>query len=544
MQPASKRTDRVVRINALLYAIFWVGCGVAVALGAIDRTYQFAGVAATYCIGAGWLLLAWYNYRADKLSANRWLIVLVAYHLLSAAYVLWVTGSSSPVIYSWALLVAASGMYFGIAGGILSAVSMVLVLVIETGFSVTTDDVFTCATILFIGAAATYVIRQTQRDQAELDQSHQQASMSRDRTTTLINNLTDAVLSTDQNGIIVLYNAAALNLLDTNTDLIGKDIDEVLQLRDANDQPVLLADELYDTKIASTRDDLVTLISGEPARLEIAYSPIRSNYDEETEATDQDDVGGFMIIIRDVTTAKSLEEERDEFISVVSHELRTPITIAEGTISNAQVMLSHKNMSQQKISSAIDMAHDQVVFLARMVNDLSTLSRAERGVADETEIIDVNELVKEVYTEHKGEAADKGLGFDLHIPPKLGEIKASRLYLKELLQNFVTNAIKYTQSGSVSIDVRKTEDSLIEFAVSDTGIGISQADQKRIFEKFYRAEDYRTRESNGTGLGLYVAGKLARKLDTTINIKSRLNYGSRFSIKLQLLDQTDTERQS
>jgi signal transduction histidine kinase len=168
-----------------------------------------------------------------------------------------------------------------------------------------------------------------------------------------------------------------------------------------------------------------------------------------------------------------------------------------------------------------------------MVNDLSTLSRAERGVGDAAEDIDVAELVHGLYNEYQPQAEAKDLALDLHMPHTVGSVHASPLYLKELLQNFITNAIKYTREGSVTIDVKVRKDSVL-FTVTDTGIGISKADQKRIFDKFYRAEDYRTRETSGTGLGLYVAVKLAKKLGTKISMKSRLNHGSAFSVALPI----------
>ena len=108
---------------------------------------------------------------------------------------------------------------------------------------------------------------------------------------------------------------------------------------------------------------------------------------------------------------------------------------------------------------------------------------------------------------------------------------ASRLYLEELLQNFITNAIKYTTQGSVTIIARSSAGKVM-FSVKDTGIGISRSDQNKVFNKFYRSEDYRIRETGGTGLGLYVSTKLARKLHTTIELKSRLNHGSTFSFTL------------
>jgi two-component system phosphate regulon sensor histidine kinase PhoR len=166
-----------------------------------------------------------------------------------------------------------------------------------------------------------------------------------------------------------------------------------------------------------------------------------------------------------------------------------------------------------------------------MVNDLSTLSRAERGVADTPEPINVRELLESLYNEYAPQAQKKKLHFNLDTTGRLGTVTTSRLYLHELLQNFITNSIKYTKTGSITLHAERTGKNIV-FEVRDTGIGISKSDQAKIFDKFYRSEDYRTRETGGTGLGLYVAAKLARKLNTSIEVKSRLNHGSTFSITL------------
>ena len=114
---------------------------------------------------------------------------------------------------------------------------------------------------------------------------------------------------------------------------------------------------------------------------------------------------------------------------------------------------------------------------------------------------------------------------------RVGKAFTSRLYLEEVLQNFITNAIKYTKEGTVTIQVKRTKEG-VYFAVKDTGIGISKSDLKHISEKFWRSEDYRTRETSGTGLGLYVVQKLAKKLHIKVDIDSRLNHGSTFSFTL------------
>jgi PAS domain S-box-containing protein len=344
---------------------------------------------------------------------------------------------------------------------------------------------------------------------------------------TIVNNLADAVFSIDMKGKIRLFNAAGLNLLDTNASIEGKSLNAVFMLEDESGKAVDLFDEVKKTHAVTVNDSLRMRNGEDIMRLELTYAPIRSSYSSaDPSGTSQ----GYILIARDVTRIKSLEEERDEFISVVSHELRTPVTVAEGEISNAQLMLE-RDMNPASLRRNLEEAHQQVIYLAKMVNDLSTLSRAERGVAAELELIDVKQFIHDLYNEYLPEAQKAGLHFNLSLSPRVGKIKASRLYLHELLQNFITNSIKYTREGSITLHVY-VSDKRVEFAVSDTGIGISKSDQAKVFNKFYRSEDYRTRETTGTGLGLYVTRKLAKKMDTTIKLKSRLNHGSTFSFSL------------
>lgn len=345
-----------------------------------------------------------------------------------------------------------------------------------------------------------------------------------ERLHTLINAVADAIIYTDHHGKIVLYNSATLNLIDTNVSLTGTLIDTILPLKTETNKavpPTTLA-----TGARIERDDLVYVYdeeTGDRININVVVTPMKANYGSRG--------NGVIYILRDITKAKSLDEERDEFISVVSHELRTPVAVAEGTVSNAQLMLE-RGMSNDRLKEALNQAHTQIVYLASMVNDLSTLSRAERGVADNPEDINVEDLLHELYTEYEPQAQVRSLALNLDAGPKLGVLFLSKLYLAEMLQNFITNAIKYSQKGSITISARRDGDS-VTFAVKDTGIGISTSDQKKIFQKFYRSEDYRTRETNGTGLGLYVTKKLADKLNTHVEVKSRLNHGSTFSFTVK-----------
>ena len=216
---------------------------------------------------------------------------------------------------------------------------------------------------------------------------------------------------------------------------------------------------------------------------------------------------------------------------MVSHELRTPLTAAEGALSNIQLMLHRRDMPQHTLKDHLDAAHEQVVFLAKMVNDLSTLAQAERGAADMPELLNVRALMDDLYHQYHPQATNRQLTLTLETSPRLGHVVASSLYVRELIQNLLSNALKYTKEGEIHLSARKKGNRII-IAVRDTGIGISKSDQAHILERFWRSEDYRTRETGGTGLGLYIAAKLARKLGTRIEFTSQLNHGSTFFFAL------------
>ena len=343
------------------------------------------------------------------------------------------------------------------------------------------------------------------------------------RLTSLVNSMADAVIAVDEQAKVVLYNGAALNLLDVNTIEPGSSIDSLFKPLDIHDRPRDVVALFKGIKVPiASRDLRLRSSDGSFINLYLSIAPVHSGYG----ATGQH---GYVLLLRDITREKSLEEERDEFISVVSHELRTPIAIAEGNIGNAQ-FVAGKSGDITTIKQALKEAHTQVLFLADIINDLSTLSRAERGkLKVEPEAINVHDLVLELADNYRPETAAKGLNLKTTLDPQLELLRSSKLYVREILQNFITNAIKYTAKGEIMIFASANPGG-VRFAVQDSGIGISKGDQERVYDKFFRSEDYRTREVNGTGLGLYVTMKLARLVNAEISLKSELNKGSTFTV--------------
>lgn len=533
----------IIRYAGLIIPIILISYGTLIAFEYVDSR-NFAGVNALIVIAALWLTVGLYQFFSPGKTKQVIALRLTLYHLLSATYLLFVTGFTTPFAAAWIVFLIVAGTYFSVTGIWMSlaifavAIGFDAWLWYDVSESIILHNAVVFIAILFSGLVAMSIARSQEVDRNELDRSRAQESLQRERVMTIMNSLTDAVLSTDRTGVVRLYNAATLNLLDTNDNLEGHHIDEVLPLVAGDSAPVHASDILKNSKTITAREDLNYVFDdGEQIRLELIISPVRNTYRDDAPNKEED---GYIIIMRDITKAKSLEEERDEFISVVSHELRTPITIVEGSLSNIELMLQKPTeLNKDSLLPTITSAHEQTLFLAKLVNDLSALSRAERGVADSKEVIGLKDLAHKLYDAYEKQAREKGLTFDLDLSAHLGSVIASRLYLEELLQNFITNSIKYTKEGSVVLSVKQRKGQ-VTFTVKDTGIGISKTDQAKIFDKFYRSEDYRTRETGGTGLGLYVATKLARKLGTEIELTSRLNHGSTFSFVLPIIKEEKT----
>lgn len=350
-----------------------------------------------------------------------------------------------------------------------------------------------------------------------------EAALERERLVSLINSMADGVIAADEIGRVVLYNGAALGILDLNTSISGLPLNSLAPVIDKNNQPVDLSQLVLATKLpTSLRDLRIKYPDGSLINLYLSIAPVRLGFG-------QSGMKGYVLLLRDISREKSLEEERDEFISVISHELRTPIAIAEGNISNAEV-IAGKTGNIDQIKDALTQAHDQINFLSGMINDLATLSRAERGrLSVEVEAVNAYDLINDLLKNYQPSAEDKGLVLRAEIAPNLELIKTSKLYLREILQNFITNAIKYTDKGSITLTASPQQGG-IQFKVVDTGMGIGHQDQEKIFNKFFRGEDYRTKGQKGTGLGLYIAMKLAKLLRGQISLQSELNHGSTFTL--------------
>ena len=476
-------------------------------------------------------------------------LYMIMHYITASFYAVFVVGDAPAAYIFGIILIMATEIILGPKAMLIGIIYSVTVM-LSFGFAYPDDtggrlvSIIISTLMMSCTAAILFWMKSSNIVRIEVYENlKNQEELQSKRLETLINSLNDAVLSVDsKTDAIHLHNAATLGLLDTNKDIDNLKIDDIFKLTDESGTAVSLAKLIRDSDKVIERNDLThTYTNGQKINLHLSISPIRGTFSE----ADAHDTRGVIIIARDITKQKSLDDERDEFISVVSHELRTPVAIAEGALSNIQFLIE-KGGNPGLLKKTLNDAHQQVLFLSQMVNDLSTLSRAERGINMDPENINIHNFLKELHSKYAGDARKQHLKLELD-SRVVGEIYTPPMAIEEIMQNLITNAIKYTKEGSVTIGTRRTDTSRsgpeVEFFVRDTGIGISKSDQAHVFQRFWRSEDYRTRETNGTGLGLHVVEQLATKMNTKIEFRSRLNHGSIFSFRLPLLLKSTTKNQ-
>lgn len=236
---------------------------------------------------------------------------------------------------------------------------------------------------------------------------------------------------------------------------------------------------------------------------------------------------------------KAPDRIQTEFISVVSHELRTPVSAIQGyTDLLLEGAYGELQPGQREI---VGYMKQSAGGLLAMINNLLSLSFMNRGQTDLVlKTFKLEEVIKDVLTTCRADYELKKLSVSYRIEPNDLSIHSDRIKLQQILTNLVTNAIRYTPKGWVQIDARTTQDSdsgvpMLQLDVSDSGVGITKEDQERVFEQFYRAGGSSDTERDGMGLGLYIVHSLARMLGGQISVKSKLQSGSTFSVRMPVV---------
>jgi two-component system sensor histidine kinase ChiS len=228
-------------------------------------------------------------------------------------------------------------------------------------------------------------------------------------------------------------------------------------------------------------------------------------------------------------TEREVAQIKERFYANMSHELRTPLN---GIYGMSEVIQMSTKDPEIKNNAAIILNSAET--LTKLLDDVLTLSRSDNSESIKRECIQLNQFIEELLPPLLYEAQKKQISLNLHpIPPQLAEIRTNAAMLRQILWNILSNAVKFTNSGSVSLQVTQASKDSVQFAISDTGIGIAPELLNDIFEDFVQEDDSNTREFGGAGLGLAVVKRLAQQFDVDVQAKSQKGIGSTFTVILK-----------
>lgn len=490
-----------------------------------------AGVAATGSLIM--LILCFWLPKKHETSVGIFVYLLTV--AVSAATIITSGGVVSPFLAMW-IIVAIFAGFFGIA--ILGIMALLVVLQIIT--FVTQSGINTQFIIghIFFGFLPLIfsLILWGRRQQSDNSVSNLENKLSaiEGKSDVVINAINDGVLAISKDGNIELINPSAQQIIGWEQgDALGLNWKSVLKLvasdgKEVDDIENPISQSLSKNQPAHS-DKFFLLTSSEKRILvSVVSSPVGT------------DGEGVIVVFRDITKEKAEEREQAEFISTASHEMRTPVASIEGYLGLA-LNPATANIDE-KARDFITKAHESAQHLGRLFQDLLDISKVEDGrMKNNPKIININEFLKEIFEGLAPKANEKQLNY-IFAPDMIDEGKEKSLqpifyanidpdHFREVASNLIENAIKYTPSGNVTVDITG-DDKQISISVKDSGIGIPAEDIPHLFQKFYRVDNSDTREIGGTGLGLYLSRRLAEAMSGNLRVESKYKEGSTFYLEI------------
>ena len=361
------------------------------------------------------------------------------------------------------------------------------------------------------------------------------------RMRSVIENIADGVIITNENAIIQLFNPAAENIFGyTEAEVIGKNVNVVIP------NPHQVVHDGYIGRYLKTLEKRLVDHSRECIGLKKDGTVFPVDLSVSEFIVNQKRF--FTGIVVDITKRKQFERElhiakeeaefanlaKSEFLAKMSHELRTPLNsiIGFSNILNKNKLL---NLSEKDLLYTSRIL-DNGKHLLDLINDILDLSKIEAGKSTvQPEDVALDELVNEILNQFEPIAIQKKLELHATIPKRIAPIRTDRRHLKQILINLVGNAVKFTSKGSVTVEVitEAANHKAIGLLVSDTGIGIPEDQLDLIFEAFRQADSFLTRNFEGTGLGLAISKSLCDLLGFTLSVTSESGIGTTFTIDLK-----------
>ncbi len=349
----------------------------------------------------------------------------------------------------------------------------------------------------------------------DLDRAKQQVQEERNKTEAVLKSLVDGLIVFDKNQRISLVNPEAEKILDIKQkQVLGK------KFEDLGEQP----------KMAKLYRVLGKELSWTGQRYEFSVGESLKRYYQVTIApvSAHKQIMGLMLLIRDITRDKEVERLKTEFVSIAAHQLRTPLSAIKWTLK----MLLDEDAG--KVSEGqeefIKRAYQSNERMIALINDLLNVARIEEGrFIYETKECSIVEIIETIIGNLKSLAKQKEITIDFKKPSKkIPLIKIDQEKIELVIQNLIDNAIRYSktkQSVTVSVEYANME---VKVMVKDNGIGIPENQQKRLFKKFFRADNAVKIQTEGSGLGLFICKNIVEAHQGKIGFESELGKGATF----------------
>jgi len=340
-----------------------------------------------------------------------------------------------------------------------------------------------------------------------VEESYARVQNSQRELETLLNSMQDAVIAVDVDGRVQWANRGMDRLLLRAPRLNAPLIDSV---RDP-DFLAAIQEAARDQIVTSARSNTIA-----PGRIfDVTAAPMPG--------------GGAVAVLRDLTETERMEKSRRDFIANVSHELRTPLTSIQGYTET----LLDSPIADNHVRDFLEIIRKNAARMSRLTEDLLTLARVESGEHRfEIEQVSSEELLQDALESFREVARSYEVELVIENSVPGANVNADREAIHQIFSNLIENALKYAASGKKIILGARAAANGVEFYVRDFGPGISSEHLHRLFERFYRVDKARSRESGGTGLGLAIAKHIVLAHEGTIRAESDLNHGSTFLFTL------------
>lgn len=356
---------------------------------------------------------------------------------------------------------------------------------------------------------------------------YQGAVREKQRLNAIIEQSADGVMILDSRWRITSFNRAMEQLTGwPREEAIGRPCAEVLGIRNGPGINLCLVDCPLQRQPYATNpviEGWVTNRDGRELYIQSRYAPQRAP---------QGAFLGAIANVRDITEQKREEELQNTFISVISHELKTPVSIIKGYAETLQ--REDANWSQETLRDGLRVIEEEADRLANQIQDLLDVSRFLAGGLH----LDLTDwslplLAREVVQGFAAQTDDR-FEFELRLPDDFPPVHADYERIRMVLTNLVSNAVKYSPDGGTIRIGGKAEEDMAIIYVADQGIGIPPEEQQRIFQRFYRVDNRLRRETQGTGIGLYLTRSIVEAHGGRIWVESQVGHGSRFLFTLPL----------